>query len=125
MQAQRDADDTVSAAVTGVQSADASREDARQSQLRRDNIDDARRSQMSGGEQVAAKQQGPTLVNLLPATPGAPPTIGVARPAAEPVPQPTMSLQDAMDRQSAIADLVEDAMKRVAQTPDNLIAPMN
>jgi len=125
MQAQRDADAGVSVAVSGEQAASGSREDARQAALQSGNIADARRSQMSGGEQEASKQQGPTLVNLLPATPGAPPTIGVARPAATPIPPPTMSLQDAMDRESQIDDLVEDVMKRLAQTPDNLIQPMN
>jgi hypothetical protein len=126
MQAQRDADASVSNVVTDVQSANGSREDARQAQLRRDSITGARRSDMSGGQQEASEAQGSTFVNLTPTAQGGTATIGTAGTAtAEAAPRQSGSLQDAMDREAQIADLVEDAMKKLAQTSDSLVQPMS
>jgi hypothetical protein len=86
----------------------------------------AQRSQMSGGTQLAESAQGSTPVNLLPPQPGSPPRLGVATapaPAATPAPQ-GIDLQDAMDRESQIDDLLDDAMKKIPASQEALVPVM-
>ncbi len=115
MQASRDADTNVSELVSGVQSADASREDVRQQSMTTSGIAGSQQAQLSGGSQTAQQAQGQALVSLLPTTSGENPFEKVLKPGPESVTLPPMSLQDAMDRQNQIDDLLAAAFKRVTQ----------
>jgi hypothetical protein len=121
MQVARDASGAVNSAVSSELSANATKEDARQAQMQSDSITNARREQMSGGEQEALKAQGSTFVDLLPPDKNAP----------KPPPAPTtppltesgqaMNLQDAMDRESQIDDMLDDAMKKITPARESLV----
>jgi hypothetical protein len=92
MQASRDADLNVSELVSGVQSADASREDIRQQAMTNSGIAGSQQAQPTNGEN---------------------PIENALKPANDVVAAPPMSLQDAMDRQNQIDDLLVAAMKRI------------
>lgn len=107
MEAARASDANVSSIVSGVQADNASKADQRQVLATNNNIAGAQQSQMSGGEQTSEKAQGHAFLSLLPTN--------TDKPSVAPVPQPTMNLQDAMDRQNQIEDLIAPAMQRVTQ----------
>jgi hypothetical protein len=115
MQASRDADTNVSELVSGVQSADASREDVRQQSMTSSGISGSQQAQLSAGSQTAQQAQGHAFVSLLPAASGENPFEKALKPDSTAVTLPAMSLQDAMDRQNQIDDLLAAAMKRVTQ----------
>ena len=115
MQAARDSDANVSELVTGVQSADASRQDERQQSMQSDGIAGSQQAQLSTSQRVAEQAQGSTFISLLPSKDGSDPIASALTPSATPVPATTMNLQDAMDRESQIEDLLNQAMRRVTQ----------
>jgi hypothetical protein len=112
MEAARAADANVYTLVNGVQAAGASRQDQRQAALASGGITNAQQAQLSSGGQTAASQQGHAFVSLLPSDSN---PVRDARDASAYIPPPSMSLQDAMDRESKIEDLLASAMKRVSQ----------
>lgn len=113
MEAARDADANVYALVNNVQAANASRVDLRQQTMTSNGIAYARQAQMSGGLQ-SAQQNGPhRFVPLASTDPGNP--IANVRAASAVIPPPSMTLQDAMDRESQIEDLLAGAMKDISQ----------
>jgi hypothetical protein len=116
MQAARAADANVNELVGGVQAADASRQDIRQQEMTSNEIAGAQNAQLSTSERTAEKEQGSAFLSLLPSNDGENHITSALRPSATPVPQSTMNLQDAMDRESQIEDLLSQAMKRVNQS---------
>jgi hypothetical protein len=112
MEAARKADANVYTLVNGVQAAGASRQDQRQAALASGGIADAQQAQLSSGGQTAVSQQGHAFVSLLPSNSN---PVRDARDASAYIPPPSMSLQDAMDRESKIEDMLASAMKRVSQ----------
>jgi hypothetical protein len=116
MQAARAADANVNELVGGVQAADASRQDIRQQEMTSNEIAGAQNAQLSTSERTAEKEQGSAFLSLLPSSDGENHITSALRPSATPVPQSTMNLQDAMDRESQIEDLLSQAMKRVNQS---------
>ncbi len=115
MQAARDADENVTELVRGVQSADASREDVRQQAMTSNGIAGSQQAQLSSGSQTAQQAQGHAFVSLLPTSSGDNAIEKALTPSSEAVVLPSMSLQEAMDRQNQIDDLLAAAMKRVTQ----------
>jgi hypothetical protein len=111
MEAARAADANVYTLVNGVQAASASRQDQRQAALASGGIADAQQAQFSSGAQTANSQQGHAFLSLLPSDSN---PVRDARNASAYIPPPTMSLQDAMDRESKVEDLLTAAMKRVS-----------
>jgi hypothetical protein len=111
MEAAREADANVYILVTGVQAASASRNDARQRALTSNGISNAQQAQLSGGQQSAQQNQGSAFIPLASSTGENP--VRDARNASSVIPAPTMTLQDAMDRESKVEDLLDDAMKRM------------
>jgi len=111
MEAARAADANVYTLVNGVQAAGASRQDQRQAALASGGIADAQQAQYSSGTQTANSQQGHAFVSLLP---GQSNPVRDARNASAYIPPPTMTLQDAMDRESKIEDLLASAMQRAS-----------
>jgi hypothetical protein len=122
MQVARDASGAVNNAVSSELSANASRQDARQAQMQSDSITNARREQMSGGEQEALKADGSTFVSLLPPDKNAPKPPPPAPPVTES--GQAMNLQDAMDRESQIDDMLDDAMKKITPARESLVEGM-
>jgi hypothetical protein len=114
MAAARVADSNVSELVNGVQSVAASKQDLRQVQMRDNVIAGTQQQQLSGGEQSAQQAQGHAFLSLLPEDPDDNPVAQARRGQA--IPPPSMTLQDAMDRQNQIEDLLDKAMKRVSQS---------
>ncbi|MBS0275975.1 MAG: hypothetical protein JSR55_16690 [Proteobacteria bacterium] len=112
MEAARQADANVYTLVTGVQAASASRADARQRELTSSGIASAQQAQLSGGLQSAQQNQPDAFVPLASTDDSNP--IRDARDASSAIPPPSMTLQDAMDRESKVEDLLADAMKRVS-----------
>jgi hypothetical protein len=115
MQAARDADANVNELVGGVQSAEASRQDVRQQEMTSTGIAGAQNAQLSTSERTAEKEQGSAFLSLLPSSDGSNKISEALTPHAGPAPTTTMNLQDAMDRESQIEDLLNQAMKRVTQ----------
>ncbi|HEY5337976.1 MAG TPA: hypothetical protein VIJ85_07230 [Rhizomicrobium sp.] len=113
MEASRTADANVANLVNGVQGASASRQDIRQAQMNDNVIAGAQQGQRSGGEQTAEQAQGQAFLSLLPENSDDNPIAQAKR--AQAVPAPTMTLQDAMDRQNQIEDLLKVAMTNVTQ----------
>lgn len=113
MEAARVADANVESLVNNVQSANASRFDQRQQALTANGIANSQQSVLSGGLQSAQQDRGHAFVPLASSTPGNP--VANARAASAAIPPPSMSLQDAMDRESEIEDLLAGAMKNVHQ----------
>jgi hypothetical protein len=112
MEAARAADANVYTLVNGVQAAGASRQDQRQAALASGGIADAQQAQFSSGTQTANSQQGHAFVSLLPSESN---PVRDARNASAYIPPPSMTLQDAMDRESKVEDLLASAMKNVRQ----------
>jgi len=112
METARQADANVYTLVTGVQAASASRADARQRELTSNGIASAQQAQMSGGLQSAQQNQGSAFLPLA-SSDGSNP-VRDARNASAAIPPPSMTLQDAMDRESKVEDLLAAAMKRVS-----------
>jgi hypothetical protein len=115
MQASRDADANVSEIVNNVQGAGASQADVRQQTMRDNDISGSQQAQFSSGAQTAQSQQGNTFLHLDPTKRTNDPigdAIRGAVPGPTPIAAPTMTLQDAMDRQSLLEDLVAAALKR-------------
>lgn len=112
METARQADANVYTLVTGVQAASASRADVRQRELTSSGIASAQQAQLSGGLQSAQQNQPDTFLPLA-STDGSNP-IRDARNASSAIPPPSMTLQDAMDRESKVEDLLAAAMKRVS-----------
>jgi hypothetical protein len=112
MEAARAADANVYTLVNGVQAAGASRQDQRQAALVSGGIANAQQAQLSSGAQTANAQQGHAFVSLLPSESN---PVRDARNASAYIPPPSMTLQDAMDRESKVEDLLGSAMKRVSQ----------
>ena len=110
MEAARAADANVYTLVNGVQAASASRTDQRQAALTSNGIANAQQQQFSGGTQSAQQLQGHAFVSLLPSDSN---PVRDARNASAYIPPPSMTLQDAMDRESKVEDLLSSAMKRV------------
>jgi hypothetical protein len=113
METAREADANVYTLVTGVQAASASRNDARQRALTSNGIATAQQAQLSGGLQSAQQNQGSAFLPLASSDGGNP--VRDARNASAAIPPPSMTLQDAMDRESKVEDLLAAAMKRVSQ----------
>lgn len=112
MEAARAADANVYTLVNGVQAAGASRVDQRQAALTSGGIATSQQAGMSGGNQSAQQLQGHAFVSLLPSDSN---PVRDARNASGYIPPPSMTLQDAMDRESKVEDLLSSAMKRVSQ----------
>lgn len=112
METARMADANVYTLVTGVQAASASRNDARQRALTTNGIANAQQAQLSGGLQSAQQNQGSAFLPLASSVGGNP--VREARNASSAIPPPSMTLQDAMDRESKVEDLLAAAMKRVS-----------
>jgi len=115
MQAERAADANVNELVGGVQAADASRQDIRQQEMTNNGIAGSQNAQLSTSERTAEKEQGSAFLSLLPSSDGSNKITNALTPHAAPAPTTTMNLQDAMDRESQIEDLLNQAMKRVTQ----------
>lgn len=114
MEAARVADNNVYALAVNAQAANASRADARQAALTSTGIASAQQAQLSGGLQSAQQNQGSAFVPLA-STEGSNP-VAQARATSAAIPPPSMTLQDAMDRESQIEDLLAGAMKNVGQS---------
>ncbi len=124
IQAERDADNAVRGVAVADMSANAAKDDARQSALGSNLTATAQHAQMSGNTQLVNSANADPVVSLMPPDPNAtkPPPPSVAARSA-PAPQ-GVDLQDAMDRESQLDDLVVGAMRRITPTQESLVPPM-
>jgi hypothetical protein len=120
MQVARGADSAVSNVAASDMSANASKQDAREAQLRRDTTATSRREELSSGQQAALKNQGTAFVSLLPTDKNAG-TSAAAVPVRASDGDQGVDLQDAMDRESKVEDVLADMMKSLPPVQEGLV----
>ncbi|MGH6872347.1 MAG: hypothetical protein ACREHE_12665 [Rhizomicrobium sp.] len=125
MRAERDADAAVRGVAVDDMSAAESRQDARQQQMRNGQISNAQQAQRSGGTQLVEEATADPSVSLLPGSqPAKPFTLRTGVPATDSPAPAGIDLQDAMDRESALDDLVAAAMKPLSPAAEAAVAAM-